>query len=374
MPDSDQKDVFNTTMSALSAGVRTLQDSFTYKAATAALTPIVVVLLLAYLTLQDRISSVSGLGDVTDVLGLGVVWALIFIVVTVAAEMWFYIAVGLRTVTKARGQELPTKSLLSAAASRLFPVLGALVLLLLLAAVLWIVGLLLKELAGLDFISIIVSLLTIPLLIAWIVVTLSVIVGGSFIAGVAASKPEAGPSRILRRSIGIALAYPAPAILTSVFAGVAALITFILLLLGLAVGLWVGLVPILSEMNFESQDIAENFATIQTIGFALVLFMVPFGIVAGAAAMFDHLLGDDPVVEAAPTRLLGMGWLRMRRAAKSAGSAAGRIKNKMDESASQVTPASVTQPDDTVKYCSSCGTDNPPDFKFCRSCGTPAPA
>ena len=294
---------------------------------------------------------------------------------------------------------------------------GAFLLLVLAGAGLFVLTLVLKQLAGVAVLSIVVALLTLPLLGAWLLLTVSFFIGGAYMPGVAASRLEVGPGRILMRSMGIALAYPAPALLMLIFAGVTYFITFMILYFGFLAVIQVGIVPILDEMLVNDQSFSAILTGIQVVAVGLVVFVVPYGIVAAAVTKFDRLIGDDPAIEAAPRTLLGMGWLGVRRAATSAGSAAGRIREKLDETAQQVaspagisesTPAAAEVPEagpadeskadsapadspgpeasaeeepgavtsggeQNVKYCASCGTDNPQEFRFCRSCGSPAP-
>lgn len=436
----ERSNVFNTAMTALSSGVRALQDPFTYKAAGASLVPIVAMLALGYLLLESSTSSLTGgepLDALVDLASTAAGWLIAFLIVVVASELWFYLAVGIRTVTREDGVELSTGTLLSAAAGRIFPVVGAFLLLVLAGAGLFVLTLVLKQLAGVAVLSIVVALLTLPLLGAWLLLTVSFFIGGAYMPGVAASRLEVGPGRILMRSMGIALAYPAPALLMLIFAGVTYFITFMILYFGFLAGIQVGIVPLLDEMLVNDQSFSAILTGIQVVAVGLVVFVVPYGIVAAAVTKFDRLIGDDPAIEAAPRTLLGMGWLGVRRAATSAGSAAGRIREKLDETAQQVAspgevgeatavaaeagepvpgedskydqppsepqaasdpgpddeskadptpaessarevsaegePKAVTPVDEQdVKYCTSCGTDNPPEFRFCRSCGIPA--
>ena len=279
----ERSNVFNTAMTALSSGVRALQDPFTYKAAGASLVPIAAMLALGYLLLESSTSSLTGgepLAALFDLAGIAAGWLIAFLIVVVASELWFYLAVGIRTVTREDGVELSTGTLLSAAAGRIFPVVGAFLLLVLAGAGLFVLTLVLKQLAGVAVLSIVVALLTLPLLGAWLLLTVSFFIGGAYMPGVAASRLEVGPGRILMRSMGIALAYPAPALLMLIFAGVTYFITFMILYFGFLAGIQVGIVPLLDEMLVNDQSFSAILTGIQVVAVGLVVSVVPYGIMA----------------------------------------------------------------------------------------------
>jgi len=399
-----RSDVFSASASALSAGVGTLQDPLTYKAALAALTPILLVVFFGFLALRERIASQFGFysadwlwgrslaGEIWELLAVGAVWGSLFLIVLVTSCVWFNVAVGMRAVTKERGLDLAAKDLLKKAAGRLPPVLGAQVLLLLMGAGVWLLTFVLAELAGVAFLSFVVALLTIPLVLIWISLALTLIIGAAYLPGVAASRSGAGSVEIIRRSIGISLAYPAPALLMLMAAGLTALTTFALLGFAFAAASQAGLFPIIAQMIEDGRGLSASLAAIQVIGLGLIVLMAPYAVSAGAIAAFYDKLGDDPAVEAAPTRLLGIGWLGLRRVVGSAGAAFGKLKSKLDTSAQQVAsqqradsspsstpsdaPSASDAPSDTPPgpvACTQCGAEHPEEFNYCRECGTAAP-
>jgi len=401
-----RSDVFGASASALSAGVRAIQDPFTYKAAFAAVTPVLLVGLFGFLALRERIASPSGFyydyrdfadllsgwglpSVIAELLAASAVWGLLFLIALVTSIMWFNIAIGMRAVTKERGADLAVADLLKKAAGRLLPVLGAQVLLILMGAGVWLITFILAELAQVAFLSFVVALLTIPLALIWISLVLTVIIGAAYLPGVAASRSGEGPVGIIRRSVGISLAYPAPALLMLIAAVLTALITFALLGFAFETARRLAVFPIVEQMIGGGHGWSESIATIQVIALGLMVVMAPYAVTAGAIAAFDDKLGDDPAVEAAPTRLLGVGWLGLRRAVGSTGAAFGKLKSRLDASAQQVasqqgadsstsdTPpdSDSDAPDDAAPgpfSCAQCGTEHAEEFKYCRECGTAA--
>ena len=395
MAESGQS-VLSQQLESLSQGVRAARDPFTYKAAAAAFVPVVAVWVLVALSLNSGFVSVAA--DPTRALESfllgGVGWLIAITVVSFLAFMWAAIALGIRSTTDYQGS---SAGLLSAAALRVPAAIGAWLLLALAAAGLYGITWLLTQMAGVPVLSIVVVVLSIPLVVFWVVLALTAMAATAFVPAFAAADSRLGPMQLLSRTAGLMLAYTAPTVLLlALAAGVAALTAFLFYTAaGLAIGM--SLAPLATEMIINGRGVSAALVGIISLLLIAASFWGPWGVYVGSVTDYARRMANDPEVLTTPVRVFSFGLARARRAASTATAAADAARARLAvaaESAAQARQAATPQPvvpdrsvpvsaapvvaaapeaaSETTRSCTACGAANPSDFRFCKMCGTRA--
>jgi hypothetical protein len=412
-------------LDSLNAGVEAVRDPFTYKAAATALVLPLVVVAIGLLDISSSLSTLAlapleGLGAAVN---QGAGWLIAIMAVSVLSGMFGSISIALRTAPGHKS----SAGLLGLAAARLPVALGAWLLMAIFGGILWGLTYLLTQIAGVEVLSLLVVILAVPVTLAWWVLALAIVAGVLFIPAVAAADLRAGSVAVLRKTVGIVLAFPAQSFLTIAFAALGAGLASVVAYVTATAALAVSLTPLATEMLFSGRTVSAGIAGVLVFVVLVMLQIAPWGMYVATLAHFVRGVVGDPNVDRLPIRLLSLGVLGIRKATTAAGemkvrmveaaeraAEAARAQNETLPPGGVVTPsstpdyavptgpvgqppastpppqaqppapapqppppvppaASVTSvPPPVVLNCANCGTENPPAFKFCKACGRPA--
>jgi hypothetical protein len=386
---------YTGVLAALTQGSKAIRDPFTYRVALIGFIPPMVATLLGYLALRNQLSCLEDPilcflgGSPLEVIGTGVGWAIFSIVTGLLAYLWASLGIGLRTV---HGQAGTTRGIMTAAAQRIPTVLGSWLLIigvdLGLALVFW----LLASLAGVPFLSFAVALLVLPLAIVAAMLTLTTLMAIVFAPALAVADSDATAGMLLKRTAGMLLAYPAGSALLVAAAGAVALMVAAAGAFAF-VGPNIGFERMAAAMVGSGQGLSLAVLVIEVTALTVLVGLAPWVLFVASVTSYSHMALDHPELDGIATRLLSIGWERVRQVVRSVAAATmtatNAVRNTVERQALAsrgVATAGIAMPAEPgpgpapsspprppqLPVCAKCGAANPPAFRYCCSCGTPA--